>query len=280
MKILGISASRRKWGNTEILIRHVLQGAAEEGSKIRFLRLTDFDIRQCKECLHCLFKNRDCVIKDDFPSILAEIRQSDGVILGTPVHKLFAAGVLQVLIPRFFRQDFDGELAGKPGVALAVGGMPGWEGWALPQVVSFFLSLRMPLVDRFMGYGQGPGEIFYDTQACRRALMVGRALAMGEKGFIGELGSCPACHCNLIFSSDTAETHCMLCGLPGRWVEADQRKQFVPRPGAQPRWSGGMIRSHFEDLILPSGQRYHERKSEIQERLKLMQSTAVESGLS
>jgi len=43
MKILGISCSRRPWGNTDILVHHALKGASFEGAEIRFLRLTDLE---------------------------------------------------------------------------------------------------------------------------------------------------------------------------------------------------------------------------------------------
>ena len=274
MKILGISASQRKWGNTDILIRHVLQGAAEEEAEIRFLRLTDFDVVQCKECMKCIFKDSDCIIEDDFSTVLGEIRESDAVVMGSPVHKLFAAGSIQMLIPRFFRQDCTGELSGKPGVALAVGGMAGWEGWALPQIVSLFLSLGMPLVDHFMGYGQGPGEIFYDTRACSRALETGRALARGERRYIGDSGSCPVCHCDLVFSGGDAEPRCMLCDLPGQWVPVGRERRFVPCSGAVPRWEGDKIRTHFKDLILPSEQKYRDRKKEIKKKIDALKSWA------
>lgn len=267
MKILGISASHRKWGNTDILVRHVLQGAAEEGADIRFLRLTDFAIGQCKGCLTCLFKDRDCTIADDFPEILEALRQADGLALGSPVHTLFAAGSVHMLVTRLFRQGYTGELSGKPGVALAVGGMPGWEGWALPQVVSFFLSLGMPLVDRFNGYGQGPGEIFCDTRACNRALEAGKSMAKGETAFRGDPGTCPVCHCDLVFTRGDGGPHCMLCDLPGNWVEEENRRRFVPLSDSQSRWGVKQIREHFEDLIIPSGKRFLGRKGEIQGKL-------------
>ena len=63
MKVLGISASYRKWGNTDIMIQHVLRGSDGEGAETRLLRLTDFEIRQCRGCLTCLLKERDCVIE-------------------------------------------------------------------------------------------------------------------------------------------------------------------------------------------------------------------------
>jgi multimeric flavodoxin WrbA len=267
VKILGISASCRKWGNTEILIRHVLQGAAEQGAEIQFLRLTDFTINQCKGCLTCLFKDRDCIIRDDFAVILKALRQADGVVLGSPIHNLFAAGSVQMLTARLFRQAYHSEFSGKVGVVITIGGMPGWEGWALPQLVSFFLSLGMPLVDQFIGYGQGPGEIFYDIQSCNRAIEAGKLMAGGETNFRGCLGTCPVCHCDLVFTHGDGRPHCMLCDIPGTWIEQEGIKRFVPLSGSRPRWQAMQIRDHFDNLILPSGKRFLGRKEEIQAKL-------------
>jgi multimeric flavodoxin WrbA len=275
VKVLGISASHLKWGNTDILVHHVLQGAAEEGAEIRFLRLTDFAIRQCRGCLSCLLKNRDCTIGDDFSGILDALREADGVALGSPIQILFAAGSLQMLIPRLFRQGYTGELSGKPGVALVVGGMPGWEGWALSQVVLFFLSLGMPVLDRFIGYGQGPGEIFYDTKTCNRALEAGKAMARGETAYRGDSGTCPVCHCDFVFTRVDGLPHCMLCDLPGQWVGEGNARRFIPLEGSRSRWEDEQIRKHFEDLILPSGKRFEDRKEEIRGKLTSFREQAA-----
>ena len=199
-----------------------------------------------------------------------ELRCSDGLALGSPVHNLFAAGSFQMLLPRLFRQGYTSELAGKPGVALAVGGMPGWEGLALPQVVSLFLALGMPLVDRFMGYAQGPGEIFDDTRACARAVEAGRALARGSRTFQGEAGTCPVCHCDLVRCRNDEQPRCLLCDLPGQWVEDEGKTRFVPFPDSVSRWEGNQIQDHFERLILPSGQRFRNKKKEIKEKLSAL----------
>lgn len=274
MKILGISASCRKWGNTEILVRHALRGAADQDADTRFLRLPDLSIQQCKGCLTCLFKDRDCTIADDCTVLLDALRQADGVVLGSPVLNLFAAGTLQMALPRLFRQAYSGELSGKPCVAIAVGGMPAWEGWALPQVVSFFLALGMRLVDQFVGYAQGPGEIFFDTLACQRAIDAGRLLAEGETDFRGSPGTCPVCHCDLVFTGNNGKPHCMLCDLPGEWVEEMGRRCFEPLSGSKPRWEYPQARRHFEELILPSGKRFLERKEEIKARMDTFRKEA------
>jgi multimeric flavodoxin WrbA len=266
--ILGISASQRKWGNTDILVRHVLKGAVCEKVEIRFLRLTDYDIRQCRGCLSCLLKDRDCIVDDQFSDLLEALRMADGVVLGSPVYSLFAAGSIQMLVPRLFRQVYTGELEGKLGIALAVGGRPGWEGWALPQVSAFFLSLGMPLVDQFMGYGQGPGEVLFESEACKRALNSGKAMATGEPVYRGKSGTCPVCHFDLVATRQGGRPWCTLCDLPGRWVECREEKQFEPLSGARPRWGYKEMREHFEKMILPSGQRFLSRKEEIRQKLE------------
>ena len=72
MKILGISCSRRKLGNTNILVHHALKGASLEGAEIRFLRLTDLEIRQCNGCYKCMAKGTDCVQDDQLPELISD----------------------------------------------------------------------------------------------------------------------------------------------------------------------------------------------------------------
>ena len=268
MNILGLSASRRPWGNTDLLVKRVLMGAKRQGAVVTFLRLTDFELSQCRGCLTCLFKERDCVLPDRLSELLEHLRRSDSVVLGSPVHHLFAAGSLQTLLPRLFRQTQTGELAGKPGVALAVGGTPGWEGWALPQTALFLLTLGLNVVDQFTGYGQGPGEVFFDEAAWERARQTGQALASGETGFRGDPGICPACHFDQVVSKEADQPRCLVCDMPGRWVQDGGTRRFEPRPGAAPRWDRLESRRHFEELIMPSGRRFQERKEDIDRRLE------------
>jgi multimeric flavodoxin WrbA len=271
MKILGLSASRRSWGNTDILVQRVLYGAELEGAVTTFLRLTDFDLSQCQGCLSCLLKERDCMLPDRFSELLDQLRQADALVLGSPVYNLFAAGSVQMLLPRLFRQARTGELAGKPGVALAVGGRPGWEGWALYQTALFLLTLGLPVVDQFIGYGQGPGEVLFDEAAWERAMLAGRALGRGNFDYRGDPGICPACHFDLVVTEENGRARCLLCDLPGRWASDRGSRRFEPLPGTAPRWGPEESRRHFENLILPSGRRFLSRKEEIGIRLKKFQ---------
>jgi multimeric flavodoxin WrbA len=276
LKILGASASCRPWGNTDLLVRHVLEGARGEGAETRFLRLADLELRPCKGCMACVFKGRDCVIEDRFSEFLEEMRWADGVILGSPTYVLGATGIVKNLHDRMIRFGSAREFVGKVGVAVAAAGVRGWESFALPQISLFFLFLGMPVVDQFVGYAQGPGEIFYDVAACERAREDGGALARGEKEFRGQKGACPVCHFDLVTTRADGSAHCSLCDLTGRWVERAGGLAFEPEPGLQPRWSEETMQHHFREKILPSGPRFKARMREIREKLEAFRAEASE----
>lgn len=267
MKVIGISCSRRKWGNTEILVRQALHGAAGAGAEVGFLRLPDLSLKQCAGCLSCLIKKRDCVQADDFPRVLAALRAADAVVLGTPVYCLFSADCLQTLSARLFSQHYSGELADKTAVALALGGRPGWEGWALAQASLLLRSLGLKVIDQFMGYGQGPGEVLLTPEVCGQAQRAGRALAQGGAEYIGEPGSCPDCHLDLVRVGVNAEAYCPVCGTSGRWAAEGDGPRFVPNPGQTPRWDRAATTRHFEELIISSRDRFLAQKETIAAKL-------------
>jgi multimeric flavodoxin WrbA len=268
MKILGISSSHRKWGNTDILVRQAMKGATDEGAETEFLRLTDYPLQQCRGCLSCLFKERNCIIDDCFSELYCRLQQADGIIFGSPIYCLGASGTIQTLLSRLFYQQYTGEFSGKSGLVITVGGMPGWEGWAPGQVLSFFLSLRIPVIDQFSGYGQGPGEILYDKKACDRALKGGLAMAKGIKRYIGEKGVCPFCHFDWVIERDDKRPWCMICNIYGAWILNEGKKDFKPEPGAVPRWDSESCREHFEHLILTSKKRYMDQKADLTAKLE------------
>ncbi|MBI5017666.1 MAG: flavodoxin family protein [Deltaproteobacteria bacterium] len=268
MKILGVSASVREWGNTDLLVRHALAGAAAGGAETRFLRLTDLELKPCRGCMQCVFKDRDCVVPDRLGEFLEALRAADAVVLGSPTYVLGATGALKNLQDRLIRFGVKREFVGKPGLALVAAGVPGWVPFALSQVSLFFLFLGMPVVDQFVGFAQGPGEILFDEAALGRARAGGEALASGAREFRGEPGACPVCHLDLVATRPDGGAFCPLCDLPGRWSTAGGRAVMEPAPGAEPRWSEASMQEHFVGKILPSGPRFKARLGEIKQRVQ------------
>lgn len=84
MKVLIISCSPRKNGNTELLLKQAVKGASETGTDVEFLRLHEFQIHPCLECLSC-HKTGRCVINDDMQMFYPKLINMDAILFGSPV---------------------------------------------------------------------------------------------------------------------------------------------------------------------------------------------------
>ena len=100
MKVLGISGSPRKNGNTDLLIQTVLQGAQANGLDTQFVSLFDLDIQDCNGCEGCAKSNK-CIIKDDMRSIYALMEETDAVILGSPTYFYNVTGIMKNFLDIF-----------------------------------------------------------------------------------------------------------------------------------------------------------------------------------
>jgi multimeric flavodoxin WrbA len=85
MKILGISFSPRKKGNTVAMLERALAGVAGEGAETELYSVAGKNIQPCDGCWGCMRSGR-CHIKDDVPELFAKMVAADGLILGAPVY--------------------------------------------------------------------------------------------------------------------------------------------------------------------------------------------------
>lgn len=99
MNILGINGSPRKEGNTHVFLQTALNRAAELGASTKSIWLGDKLLRGCKGCYGCVEKKR-CVVEDDFAQIFDEIRQADGILVGSPVYHASMTAELKALLDR------------------------------------------------------------------------------------------------------------------------------------------------------------------------------------
>lgn len=98
--ILGVSGSPRKGGNTDILVKMVLDWLEKRGVEKEFIRLADYRIKRCEGCRRCMSIG-ECAIKDDdFAQLLKKLEGSTLVILGSPVYWNSPPGVLKDFIDR------------------------------------------------------------------------------------------------------------------------------------------------------------------------------------
>jgi len=99
MKVLGISASPRIDGNSDLLLQRALAGAQSADAVTEYIRLRDFDISPCIECNAC-YKTGKCVIEDDYQLISAKMLDADRLIFATPIFFMAVSAQAKLLIDR------------------------------------------------------------------------------------------------------------------------------------------------------------------------------------
>lgn len=101
MKILAISASPRKGGNSDVLCDEFLKGAAESGHEVKKLRLAEKKIAPCLACYGCT-ETHICVRNDDMTEVLGAIKAADVIVLAAPVYFYSVCAQMKIMIDRCF----------------------------------------------------------------------------------------------------------------------------------------------------------------------------------
>ncbi|MDR2765766.1 MAG: flavodoxin family protein, partial [Tannerella sp.] len=85
-KILALSASARKNGNSSTLCNEFLRGAKEAGHETEKIFICDKKINGCLGCLACQENGGECIRKDDMTEIYEKLLAADAVVYASPVY--------------------------------------------------------------------------------------------------------------------------------------------------------------------------------------------------
>ncbi|ACV62949.1 NADPH-dependent FMN reductase [Desulfofarcimen acetoxidans DSM 771] len=86
-KCLAVACSPRKNGNTAILAKQALKGAAEAGAETELIYLVDYKFSPCRACGGCN-KNGRCVVKDEVMQIYDKVLSAESIILAAPIFSM------------------------------------------------------------------------------------------------------------------------------------------------------------------------------------------------
>ena len=111
-KVLLISASPRKGGNSDTLCEQFMKGAADAGKLVEKLRLAELKIDYCSACYACK-KLGHCVKQDDMQLVLEKMAESDVIVLATPVYFYTMSAQLKTMIDRTLGGAKDPRLGNK-----------------------------------------------------------------------------------------------------------------------------------------------------------------------
>lgn len=98
-RVLIISSSPRKGGNSETLAAYFARGAQEAGHQVETVYLREKQIAFCRGCFGCL-KLGHCVINDDAVDIVARMHDADVLVFATPVYYYCVSGQLKTILDR------------------------------------------------------------------------------------------------------------------------------------------------------------------------------------
>ncbi len=181
MKVVGISGSSRKNGNTAIIIKTIFEELSKVGIETELIQLADIDIQPCRACFACKGK-RNCVFKNDgFSDVFNRMVDADGIILGSPVYSADVSSKMKAFLDRggVVVAANPGLLKHKVGASVAAvrraGGMT-----AVDTMNHFMLNKEMIAVGSTywnMVYGREIGDVLNDEEGMANMRNLGQNMA-------------------------------------------------------------------------------------------------------
>lgn len=101
-KVLIISASPRKHGNSQMLCEQFGKGAESAGHQVRMIRLAEKKIGWCMACDACMRNGGTCIQKDDMAEILDAFQEAQVIVLATPVYFYGISAQMKTFIDRTY----------------------------------------------------------------------------------------------------------------------------------------------------------------------------------
>ena len=98
-KVLIISSSPRRGGNSETLAEAFAKGASESGNTVETVLLREKSYSFCRDCFACQKTGR-CAIGDDAVEIVSKMHDSDVLVFATPVYYYSVSGQLKTMLDR------------------------------------------------------------------------------------------------------------------------------------------------------------------------------------
>lgn len=167
MKVLLINGSPRANGNTNRMLQEIASQLEKNSIHSEIIQIGTKPVRGCVACGQCHAKGLGkCVFDDDIcNSVIAKMKESDALIVGSPVYYGVPAGQVLSLLQRMAYSG-GAYMQRKPAAAVTVcrrgGATASFQTLQMP-----FQMLNMPIVTSQywnIGYGLAPGDIEKDAE--------------------------------------------------------------------------------------------------------------------
>ncbi|WFN36329.1 flavodoxin family protein [Methanomicrobium antiquum] len=177
MKVLGISGSIRKNGNTAILVKKIIEYIDSEGCsefETEYISLSGLNIKPCIGCEKCK-ESKWCVQKDDWNAVAEKMIECDVLIIGSPTYFYDVNGHSKNFIDRTYSLYHDRKLAGKNAVVISVCADRGCER-TLATLEGFVNTHGFSSLGFVSGRGFKEGDILKDEHAIKKCDAIGERI--------------------------------------------------------------------------------------------------------
>jgi multimeric flavodoxin WrbA len=187
MYALAVNGSPRKGGNTETLLKQVIETLDEAGWNTELIQVGAKKIRGCIACFKC-FENKDlrCSVKNDiFNEVMEKMLKADALILGSPTYFTDVSAELKALLDRsgLVALANDRAFAGKIGAAVVAVRRAGAT-HVFDTINHMFLMSQMIVPGSTywnLGIGLKKGDVKTDEEGLNNMRNLGETIAwLGE----------------------------------------------------------------------------------------------------
>lgn len=101
-RVLVLTGSPRKNGNSDLLADALIKGAQERGHSVTKLTTADKRIGGCTACNACFSKGRACVFDDDFNQLAPHLENADVLVFAAPLYWFTFPAQIKAAIDKFY----------------------------------------------------------------------------------------------------------------------------------------------------------------------------------
>jgi len=183
MKAIAINGSPRKGGNTETLLRKVLEPLDGAGWDTEFMQLGGKPVRGCRACYQCFkLKNSRCAQEDGvFNACMGKMLLADAIILGSPTYFTDVSAEMKALLDRAgLVAAANGGLFRRKIGAAVVAVRRGGGTHAFDTINHMFLMSGAIIPGSTywnLGFGREKGEVKKDEEGLRNMTDLGQTIA-------------------------------------------------------------------------------------------------------
>ena len=183
-KLLVVMGSPRRNGNSTTLAKNVIAGAKNTGAQVDSYYLHGMDIHPCDACEACRKNDSgDCIINDDMQELYLKLRQTDALVIASPIYYFTFSAQTKLFIDRWYAlgEGKSTVLNGKQvGIILTYEDTDPFTSGAVNALRTFqdiFDYLGARIVGMIYGRASDAGEIKTNKDLMDRAYKLGQELA-------------------------------------------------------------------------------------------------------